>query len=120
MRVGKGNSLLIPCSQDTTCIIWAELGDFWMEFEKFPVNFPVLAIKGWNAGRDRPVSFNYDQPESTLGHTNPGSALETYCWCTLSFKNSATRSRAALRSLHAFHYISNRHRAVYDGSFGQR
>jgi len=45
MRVGKGNSLLVPCSQDKICKFWAEFGDFWVEFEKFPVNFAVLAIK---------------------------------------------------------------------------
>jgi hypothetical protein len=49
MRVGRGNSLLIPCSEDTTSIFWAEFGDFWVEFEKLPVNFPVLALKDGNA-----------------------------------------------------------------------
>jgi hypothetical protein len=57
MRLGRGNSLLIPCSADTNLHIWAEFGDFWMEFEKFPVNFAVLVIR----------------MEMGEGFTNPGA-----------------------------------------------
>jgi hypothetical protein len=42
MRVGRGNSLWVPCSEDKICIFWAEFGDLCLEFEKFCVNFAVL------------------------------------------------------------------------------
>jgi hypothetical protein len=65
MRVGRGNSLLVPCSQGKICIFWAEFGDFWFGFENFPVNFAVLVMKDGIAGRDRPVSFNYCRQRDT-------------------------------------------------------
>jgi hypothetical protein len=43
--------------------IWAEFGDFSIEFEKFTVNFPVLVTRMENAGRDRPcLSRQKDTP----------------------------------------------------------
>src|SRR5947209_16820708 len=71
MRVGRGNSLLIPCSQDTICIFWAEFGNFCVEFEKFTVNFAVLAIK--NAIQVEIGLFHSTM--SAEGHAHRGSAL---------------------------------------------
>jgi hypothetical protein len=68
MRVGRGNSLLIPCSQEQNLHIWAELGNFSIEFEKFTVNFPVLVTR---------LEMQVEIGPAYLGngHTDRGSAL---------------------------------------------
>jgi hypothetical protein len=73
--------------------IWAEFGDFCIEFEKFPVNLPVLVIKMEMQGEIDLFSFN----QVSRGTHQPwkrssGRRRAIHACCSYDHRSVATES----------------------------
>jgi hypothetical protein len=93
MRAGREKSLLIPCFPGQDLHIWAEFGDFCIEFEKFPVNLPVLVIKMEMQGEIDLFSFN----QVSRGTHQPwkrssGRRRAIHACCSYDHRSVATES----------------------------